>query len=308
MTAGILILELLGMILVGWAAVKRNVVGPQFTKDMANFITGISLPCLIITSLQMDFSMEELKNCGRLLLMALLFLVVSYAAGLLVGRMWPNDYRRRITRYGMLFTNFTFMGVPVVESLYGQQMMFYFMIFLVPLRIALYLSAKPLLTPPGVKTEARKRFGWVSPPLVGVAVGLLLYITGWKVPAIPWQILKWLGSVCSPMGMVLCGMTLAAYPLRDLLRPRCFVMAAFRCLLMPGLLMGLALLLHVSRELTTPMVITAALPVGSLAVSFTLRYDDNPLAHFDAAGTVLVSTLFSAAAIPLWARLLEMVG
>ena len=306
MTAGILVLELFGMIFVGWCIRRLHVIGEHFDKDLASFVTNVSLPCLIVNSMQMDFSWQELINCAWLLLLALLYLAVSFGVGFGVGRLYPNDHRRRITHYSAVFTNFTFMGVPVVETLFGQAALFHFMIFLVPLRVALYVLSRPILTPPGVKAEKRSRFGWITPPLAAVPVGLLLYVTGWQLPAIPNQILKWIASVCSPLGMLLCGITLAKFPLKTLLRPRCFLMALLRNFLMPGIFLALSLLFGISKELAEPLVITAALPIGALMVSFTIKYDDEPEAHFDAAGCVLISTLLSAAAIPVWARLLEL--
>ena len=54
-----------------------------------------------------------------------------------------------------LYTNFTFVGIPVVEALYGDTGVFYFVVFLVPYRMIYYSSVEPLLSPPGLERRAR---------------------------------------------------------------------------------------------------------------------------------------------------------
>lgn len=312
MTAAKLALELLIMIAIGYCIEKRRMVGPQFSKDLSAFVINLALPCLIFRSMQMEYSVDQLKTCGYLVLLGLLYLVVSFAVAFLLHRAAPKDHRGRILRFGMIFTNFTFVGIPVMETLYGNQGVFYFVIFLVPLRIALYSFAKPLLTPPDVTVEkqslGQKLKGWFSPQLVAVIIGLTMYVTGWRFPEIIDQPMGWLAGVCSPLGMILCGVSLAKYPAKALLRPSCFVASALRCLLMPALLLGVSFLLGLKPALAQPMVICAALPIASTLVAFTIRYDKNTDAHFESAGAVLCSTILSAATIPLWAWALTWLG
>jgi predicted permease len=42
------------------------------------------------------------------------------------------------------------------------------------------------------------------------------------------------------------------------------------------------------------------MPVASTLALFSLRYEENPEAHFESAGAVFCSTVLSAATIPLW--------
>ena len=305
MTAAKLALELLIMIGIGYFIEKRRIVGANFSADLSSFVIKLALPCLIIQSMQVEYSVDQLKTCGFLLLLGLLYLAVSFAAAFLLWGLAPKDHRGRILRFGVIFTNFTFVGIPVMEALYGNQGVFYFVIFLVPLRIALYSFAKPLLTPVHVAVEkqtfAQKLKGWLSPPLVGVIIGLTLYISGWQPPEIIAQPMKWLAGVCSPMGMILCGVSLGKYPAGALLRPSCLRTALLRCLMMPGIFLALSFLLGLDPALARPMVVCSMLPIASTLAAFTIRYEpENTDAHFESAGAILCSTVLSAATIPLW--------
>ena len=305
MTAGMLSLELLLMIGAGIFARKSHIVGPHVNEELASLITKLALPCLIVDSMRGTASLSELQNCGMLLVLALVTLGIELLLGqgtyLLAGRTSSG----RIFRFGMTYTNFTFMGIPVVEALFGSQGVFYFVVFLVPIRIVYYSTAKLMLSPPGI-THGKQTFlqhlrGWLSPPVVAVLVGLVLYLTGWHLPTVLDDVVHSVGSICSPLGMLLCGISLGEYPFRQLLRRKYLLLPLVRDLALPGLLLLLTRLLPVENQLSNLMVIYAALPISSMMAAFTLQYDPAPEAHFESAGVVLLSTLLSALTIPLWA-------
>jgi hypothetical protein len=205
----------------------------------------------------------------------------------------------------MLYTNFTFLGIPVMEALYGDQGVFYFVVFLVPYRMLYYSSAEPLLSPPGLarkdRTLAQRLKGWFSPPVLAVFVGLFLYLTQLSLPAPITGVIQSLGSCASPLGMVLCGISLGKYDFRKLLRPQYLRVPLIRNLLLPALFLALAKAVGLDKELAQVVVMFSALPAASLLAAFTIQYDPDQESHFEAAAAVLLSSLCSAFTIPLWA-------
>ena len=68
------------------------------------------------------------------------------------GGMLPVDLRklrhqhlsidmRQTIRFSLMFTNFTFMGLPIVSELYGPEAVFNYVIFTLPVRIVFYGGA-----------------------------------------------------------------------------------------------------------------------------------------------------------------------
>lgn len=309
MTAAKLAIQLILTVGVGFFAARAKIIGDDFEKQLTSLIMKIILPCMIVKSMMGAFSMEALKNSGQLLLLAVLLLVITFVLGQLVYRLMGRTSSARVMRFSMIFTNFTFIGIPVIEALYGDMGVFYFVIFVVPYRLVYYSSAKPMLSPPGLVQEkptfgARLK-GWLSPPLVAVFVGLFLYLTQIRLPSPIAGVVNSLGSCASPLGMLLCGMSLGRYPIRKLLKPRYLWLPAARNLLIPALALALCLLVGLKKELAQIMVMFAALPVASLLAAFTIQYDPDRETQFEAAASVLLSTLFCALTIPLWAALLN---
>lgn len=309
MTAASLSVQLILMVAIGMFAWRAHIVSGNFDKQLTSLVMKIALPCMIVRSMSGAFSWEELKNCGRLVVIALVLWAITYALGQIAYHLMGKNASARIMRFSMMYTNFTFVGIPVMEALYGDTGVFYFVVFLVPYRMIYYSSAEPLLSPPGVKHKERtlpeKLKGWFSPPVVAVFVGLVLYITQWKLPAPVSGVINSLGGCASPLGMLLCGISLGKYDFRKLLRPRYLWIPLVRNLLLPGLILALALAAGLEPELAQVAVIFTALPVASLLAAFTIQYDPEEESQFQAAAAVLLSTLACAVTIPMWAAVLN---
>lgn len=310
MTAAKLAIQLILMLAVGLFVVRTRIVGENFEKQLTSLIMKVILPCMIVKSMMGAFSLEALKNSGQLVLLAIAMLVITFALGQLVYILMKKTPSARIMRFSMLFTNFTFVGIPVIEALYGDMGVFYFVIFVVPYRMVYYSSAQPMLSPTGHTLEKRswkdKLKGWFSPPVVAVFVGLFLYLTQIQLPTPISGVINSLGSCASPLGMLLCGMSLGRYPIKRLLRPRYLWLPLVRNLLLPALILGLTLLVGLEKDIAQLVVMFASLPVASLLAAFTIQYDPDKETQFEAAAAVLLSTFFCAFTIPLWANVLEL--
>ena len=308
MMAGTLALELLILIAIGFTVRKLNIVSGDFNKQFTGFLTSVILPCMIVNSMYgMDFSIEELKNCGYLLLLSVAFLAIEFALAQIAYCRTGKGFSSRILRFGMIFTNFSFMGFPVVETLYGNHGVFYFAIFLIPIRMLYYTCAPFLLSPPSEEKEAisikKLLKKLLNPSIISVFVGILLYVTGIHLPDVITYVISSISGACSPLGMLLCGITLGGYPLRKLMQPRYARLTVYRNILIPTLIFLLTALCRLPHEFAEILVISAALPVGTLMVAFCVQYDPDPEAHFEGAGNVFYSTLFSIATVPFWAYL-----
>ena len=303
-----LVTELILYVGIGIFLEKRRMVSDDFDRQLSVLFTDIILPCMIFQSLQLAFDPQDLKNCAVLLVLSVGFLAVSLLLGQLAFHVLKKGDWGRIVRFNMVFTNFTLMGFPIVETLFGAHALFYFMIFLVPIRVVFYSGSHHLLAPPEMEikktTTGQKIRSLFSPPMLGVLVGLVFYVFQWSLPAVLGDVVSGLAATASPVGMMLCGLVLGKRPLRRLLRVKYALVGAFRLLALPALFYLLVLPLPITQEMRQVVVACAALPCASLSASFTLRYNRHQDAQFDAAGTVLVSHLLSIATIPLWAAVL----
>lgn len=309
MTALYLSIELILMIGVGFVVWRLGLVDEKFDESLTSFIINISLPCMIIKSFDAPFSIQDLNNCLILLLISVVVLALSFGIGQICYKLCRGGYSGRIMRFGVMFTNFTFVGMPVVEQLYGQTGLLYFVVFIVPMRMVYYSAAKPLLSPPGIEFEKESVWqhikGWLSPPVIAVFIGLALYISQIRLPVVVDDTISGIGSVCSPLGMILCGLSLGKHKLGMLMNVRYLRLPLLRNFLMPALTIALLYFLPLDPLVAKVVVIFSALPVASLLAAFTIQYDPEPGARLESAGSVLFSIIACAVTIPLWAYMAD---
>ncbi len=302
-------LELLLMMAVGFVVWRRGMVDNNFDKSLTNLVLNIFLPCLIINSFSNSATAKELNNCIVLLGLGAVMLALWFAVGQLVYIISGGGHWGRILRFGSMFSNFSFIGIPVVEALYGQQGVLYFVVFIVPIRMVYYSAAQPLLSPPGAQCKKKSLSenikSWFSPPIVAVFVGLALCLANIELPVVLDKTINAIGSMCSPMGMILSGISLGKSNLKSLMRLRYLRLPLLRNLVMPAITLGIMYFLPVDPLVAKTVVIYAALPVASLLAAFTIQYDPDPQACLESAGSVFLSIMFFTVTIPLWSYLCE---
>ena len=297
-------LEFAVLVFLGIFIVRIRLVTVEFRTQLAKFVMNVAVPCMICRSLYSQSGNQGALLQAPLLGLAALALLLLAGQGLylLLGR---GDLGKT-GRFGMAYSNFTFLGFPVVEALYGEQGLFVFALFTLPIRLIFYPSGYFLLTPegekgqrPGLKTLLRKL---VSPPTVAVAIGLGLYALKLPVPAFLDAAVDALGDTASVLGMLLVGMGMAQATPRSLWeRRKAFWIVLARLLIAPLLVLGLFLLLGVEPELAAPLFLYGALPVPSLMTTFSVSLGRPEAACQDASAAVLASTLLSIVTLPVWA-------
>lgn len=303
-------IQLLLLIAVGVIVWRLGLLDEKFDQSLAALVLNVCLPCMIVKSFCTEYDPKQLKNCVVLVGLSIGLLLLWFLVGQVVYRIHKKSFTGRILRFGAMFTNFSFVGFPVAQQLYGNTGLLYFVIFTMPIRMVYYSSAQPLLSPLGISVE-KKAFrenlkGWLSPPVVAVFIGLALYFSGWRFPTPVDKTLGSIGATASPLGMILCGITIGKNEWKALLSPRYLRMPLLRNVLMPTITILILYLLPIDPAVAKIVAVYSALPVASMLNAFTIQYDsDEPEAILESAGSVFYSTLLCAVTIPLWAQLAE---
>lgn len=315
MVAATLAIELLLMNAIGVFIRKSGLVNNDFTSRLTNLILKVCIPCLVFNSVSnsAEFSLELLANCGVGILLSTVTVLISFGVGQAFFALCRKSGTGRILRYGLTFCHFSFMGIPVVEALFGSMGTFYYVsFFLLPVRIAYYGFSDTLMTPR--ELQGKKKSAWqrvkgilLNPCMIALVLALIFWIGGWKLPTALNYCVKSMSSLSSPLALLLCGMVLGGYNFKELIRVKYLLLPLLRVLLMPAIMLGISrifVLLGAEKLLCDMMVIYAALPVASLLPIYTIRFDPDPDNQLNAAASSTLSVLLSAITIPIWYMLL----
>ena len=132
------ILVLFFMMAAGYAARKAQVLNQETIKGISLLILQVTLPSLIVSSMQFPFSMELLYT--SLLIVGIS--IVTYGVIILFSRFYVRMVKAEGTKadvlqFVLVFSNVAFMGFPIVSVLYGDLGIFYTALFNIPFNLLL---------------------------------------------------------------------------------------------------------------------------------------------------------------------------
>lgn len=286
-------------ILMGYFLARKKLVPENSQAVLSKLENYIFIPALVLGTFIENFTPEKITVAAELLLSSLALGLIAIALSLLCVRFCSRDpYERSIYTYGLCFSNFGFMGNAVVSALFPDIFMEY-LIFTLPLWSLIYLWGVPvlLLGDNSSKPSFRQRLkSFVNPMFVCTLLGMLIGILGIPVPKFVGAAVSAAGSCMSPIAMVLTGMTIAQFNLREVLRIKSvYLVTALRLLVYPLLFIGTMLLIPLPQTFATCALCSLAMPLGlnTIIIPSALGKDTKV-----ASGMALVSHVLSCLTIP----------
>lgn len=308
-----LAVKLFIMTCIGIYAAKCKVVNSSFAPQLTQFLMKISIPCLIFSSIvSVPFSLEAMKSCAIALALGIGVCILSFFLGQIIYLICKKSFTGRLMRYGITFPHFSFMGIPIMDALYGSTGNLYYSMFLIPVRIMYYTLTPKLLSPDDTIQEKKalpqKLKQIFNPCFCAVLLGLVFWIFHIQLPDVILYCVDSLSKICSPLGLILCGLIIGKYQFRRLLNTRYFILPLIKTIALPAIFFIVSQLLkycHLNPILCEMIVIHSALPVASLTAAFTIQYDPDLEHQFEAAGNVFIATMISIVTVPFWYYLLQ---
>ena len=299
MTIVVTMTKLLFAMAVGFYLNKKNILDVETSKKLSAMAVNLTSPLLIISSAGSVAGGSQ----GDILLMLVagLCLYASFPLlSFLMARMVhaPSGCRG-VYQCMLMFANTAFMGYPVVQALYGETAIFYTTIFNFGYTILFYTYASYLLDKEGGKSSRFNPKRLINIGLLSGLIALIIPFSGIMLPGIIMEPCSFIGSVTTPLSMLIVGSNMANYPLHDIFsEKRIYVVTAVRLLAMP-LLTALYMSMITDNALLICMAaMTIGMPVGSMVAMASSQYEKQ--ARIGSI-SVVMSTICSMVTIPVLA-------
>ena len=287
------------VILVGFYARKRNIISADMTGKLSDLLLQVTQPLLIISSFQFEFSEEMLRNAILVLLLSFaIHLFSMLVAGFLYLR-YP-ERTRSVLKYLTVFSNCGFMGFPVLESVFGSIGVFYGALYVIPFNILTLSYGVMIFTGKSDKDTLKKIL--IHPVMISVAIGMILFLLQIPLPGAVSKAVSMVGSMTTPLSMLIVGALLAEVPFREMLRgAEVYYGSAVRLIALPLLIYVILSLLRLPEDVLHVCVILTAMPAAANTAIFSGKYGgDAGLA----SRCIGISTILSIFTIPLILMLL----
>ena len=299
------ILVLFFLMAAGYAAKKTKVLNQETIRGVSMLILNVSLPALIISSMQFPFSTEMLNTSLRIALISVVTYVGLIAFSYGYARLMKMETGRLdVTQFSLVFANVSFMGFPIISVLYGDQGIFYAALFNIPFQVLLVTLGVVFMTRHSEAGSGKMnlRKALASPGLIAIFIGFGSFVLQATIPSPLFQSLQMVGATTTPLSMILIGGMLADVSFTSVFGDRdLYLLTIVRLIVLPAIVFVPLKLLGLEGMLLAIPVIIIGMPVATLTGAFARLYDSD---YYYASKAIFFTTLCSLITIPLWALLL----
>ncbi|KGR91325.1 hypothetical protein CD30_06795 [Ureibacillus massiliensis 4400831 = CIP 108448 = CCUG 49529] len=292
------LLMLYGIAILGFIARRRGILNENANNVLTQLILYITLPALILFSLDVSFSFSLVKEFFWLVLMSIYVLVLSILLANWMRRNAKLSTKQASVYEGMIiFGNQGFIGYAVIYILFGDQGIIYLTIFNICYLLLIWSYGMYLFCKSNDAIKRKDLF--LNPGIISTIVGLVIFI----LPPISWPNmisdgLEMVGKMTVPLSMIIIGSLIAnikSVSLFSMLKNRALWKIAIAKLIMIPLLLIPFIVISVPTPLLLIAVIVSGMPSAPTISLYAQKYGaDTSFASL----AVLLTTLLCIVTIP----------
>ncbi len=276
---------------------KKRLLPLDDSVVLSKLETYAFVPCLVFSVFYKYCTVENFKQKWTYMLYGAAVMAVSLPIGIVLAKFFAKDgYLKKIYTYSFAVANFSFMGNAVVLGVFGEKVLFDYMIFTLPLNLYVYSigTASLIPTEKGGKLSVKT---FVNPIFIALILGAVCGLLSVPLPKFITTAISSAGACMSPLAMLLTGFVIGGYSLKTLASDKkVYLASVIRLIILPSAFMAVLLLLKTDKDIIRVALCATAMPLGLNTVVFPAAYggDTTP-----GAGMALVSHLISVITIPV---------
>lgn len=287
--------------LTGYMCAEKGWAGAESKAFLSKFIMTIALPCMCIYGLSTRLTREMLADYGNYLFVPICCISLNYLLAFPLGKLLRFP-RRSLGVFVVMcsMSNTMFIGYAMCYELFGEYSVPYIMLFYLVSTIFTQVVGLSIIRWSGetASSEPRDVLKFLaSPPILGVAIGVLLVIADLPLPALVLSYMGYMNNLVAPLALILAGMIIHEIGLNNLKFNLCtIVLLIFRFFFAPASVIVACKLFGIDGLARSVFVVEAAMPVVTITVVSAAEYNaDEQLA----AQGVAVSTVACFLVIPV---------
>ena len=189
------------LIAVGAFCYRKKYINDDGAGQLSFILTRIVAPCVIIDSFQRDFD----PALGKALIISVLCTCTAMCLSIVVShaifRKNGSHANFADKRFCVVFTNCGFMGLPLLDALYGSKGLFLGSAFIMVNNLLLWTYGVGQLSREVPRAE-RLRNTFINPGVISNLIGLFCFLTPFKLPVVPATAVSYLASLNTPIAMI----------------------------------------------------------------------------------------------------------
>jgi predicted permease len=285
-------------IVIGYVLNKLKLLPENADTVLAKTETYVLVPALNISTFMNYCTVESLSSYRPFLTVSVILITVAISIAIPLSGIFTKDsYQRNIYKYALTFGNFGFLGNAIVPIILGEEFLYPYLLFTLPLNAMCYIWGLSLLVPAGNSNNIFRNL--LNPCVISIGIGAVLGLTGMQpvIPSFAKLTLSNLSACMGPIAMILTGFVAAKYRIGDLLnKPFVYLATLFRLILLPVAFLAVLVLLRIDALIIKMCLFAYATPLGLNTVVFPTAYNKDASTG---ASMALISHTLCVVTIPL---------
>lgn len=281
---------------IGYILSCTGLIDNKSAKLLSTLEVYVFLPATVFRTFSSNFTVEYLSQKYYYIIVSIVVLCLVVLISHFIAKLLSkNAYNRNVYEYSLAIANYGYMGYALTAAIFGDKMLLNLMMFALPISVYIYTFGFCMLTKSKLSL---KRL--LNPMMIAIILGMVVGITGLKLPSVAGEILNKGAACMSPVAMLLTGISLAAFKIKDLLRDKCYyITSVMRLVIMPLLICGTLKLLNMN-DVLIPALMAYSMPCGLNTIIFPRLVGERCEIG---AGLAFISSILSLITLPILVQL-----
>lgn len=266
------------VMLVGIYGSKRKIITDEINTGLSEILVRICLPLLILSSFLVSYDEQVKINVYKSFLYSslifLLTIIISYIFVLPV-----KGEKKGILHFANIFTNTGFMGIPLLQMIYGPEGVIYGASYNVIFNLFLWTYGLGLFKGSDSKGSIFKKItsSLMNSCIVALSIGLIVLTFSLKVPEVIASTTKLVGGLTGPLSMLIVGVYVSKINFKEYLKDWTVLYGILtKLIIIPVVAILISKFLWDINLILKSILIQVAMPTATLGSIFAQKYDKLP--------------------------------
>lgn len=298
------------LIFVGYITYRRGIFGKDAKDTLTKLLLNITAPCMAAYSIySKELSDKLVQSTVQVLIVETLYYALGVIIAFLIVKFLKFD---PVSQWGvyiaaMIATNNGFMGFPVTEAIFGDDIFYLLVMINIPTCVFFY-GIMPMVLNIGRKNlEGNWKSNlklMLNPAMFGITIGVLFMLIQYRPPEAIDSVVKYLSDATIPISMIVVGVQLGESNLREIIKDKYVnITSLMRMIIIPIItFLAVHFIPFLNEDVKLIIVFSSIFPtaVVTAAISVQQNIEGNK-----AAEIVSITTAISLATIPISAAILS---
>lgn len=313
------VLTLFCYMIPGFVLKKTKLVGNEFARGLSQYTLYIAQGGMLLHGFIAEFDPKVFRG----ILWVFLFSFISHSVFYLLAKQMfkkAPDSMRRVLQFGVIFSNAGYMGIPVINDVFGSEYAIYATVYVIWFNVFEFSLGRLIYTDDKKYISVKKIF--LNPAVVPIAIGMVIYLTGvggWmqavmnqanvggQIMNLLYNVITVIKNTVAPASMMVIGARLADISFKGIFKDKyMYPFVLVRLFLFPAIMWAIMRVIYAFGLIDTTVIsivlILCSTPAAAMTTMFAELYDGDAAY---AGKLVALTTLLSILTMPITALLLK---